>query len=255
MSGALERLKVALYYLPTRYYPWLQERRAERNIRQADLVITNSAFAREGLYRAYGVESRVAYLGVDIERFRPLGLERERFVLSVGAVHYFKGYRFLVAALGQLPDVIRPPLVIAANSVEPAERQVIAGLAERLGVDLTIRQVVDDAEMVSLYNRAAAFIYAPIMEPWGLAAVEAMACGAPVVAVREGGVRESVLDGQTGLLADRDEAAFASALAEVLARPSLARELGRNAASYARQRYTWDRTVDRLEQLLAEVTR
>ena len=102
-----------------------------------------------------------------------------------------------------LPVTLRLPLVIAANSGDPAERARLERLARDLGVTLTIRQVLDDAEMLSLYNRAAAFVYTPIMEPWGLAAVEAMACGAPVVAVREGGLRESVQDGVTGLLTPR----------------------------------------------------
>lgn len=246
----LKRLKGAYYYLPTHVYPYLRERRAAQNICRAHLVVTNSVFAREGLFRAYGVQSKVVYLGVDVERFRPLGLPRESFILSAGAVHYFKGYRFLISALGRLGEKHRPELVIAANSSDADERRIIESMAARMNVRLTIRRVQDDQEMLQLYNRAAAFVYTPIMEPWGLAIVEAMACGAPVVAVREGGIRESVLDGQTGLLVERDEADFADAVHKILTSSSLAQDLGRNAADYVRQHFTWERTVDRLEQLL-----
>lgn len=252
LRGA-ERFKRVYYALPVRGYPWLRERRAAQNIRAAERVLTNSHSAQSTLRAAYGIESQVCYLGVDTERFRPLGVMRETFVLSVGAVHYFKGYRFLVAALGQLPTAQRPPLLIVANSESLDERAVLEGLAEQHQVSLTIVRVTDDEALVSLYNRAAAFVYTPIMEPWGLTAVEAMACGTPVVAVAEGGVRESVDDGETGLLTSRDAAAFAAALARVLADKSLAARLGAAGVERVKQLFTWERTVDHLEQHLLEV--
>jgi len=252
-SSITERLKQAYYALPVWGYPRLRERRAAQNIRAAERVLTNSCSAQSTLRAAYGIESQVCYLGVDTERFRPLGVTREAFVLSVGAVHYFKGYRFLITALGQLPAALRPPLLIAANSESPDERAILEALAEQHQVSLTIVRITDDDALVSLYNRAAAFVYTPIMEPWGLTAVEAMACGAPVVAVAEGGVRESVNDGETGLLTPRDTAAFAAALARVLADKSLAAQLGAAGVERVKQLFTWERTVDHLEQHLVGV--
>ena len=201
------------------------------------------------------MKSHVCYLGVDVTRFRPLGLPREAFVLSVGAVHYHKGYRFLIQALAKLPEKQRPPLVIAANSVEPAELQVLQALATQLRVTLTVCSVSDEAEMAVLYNRAAAFVYCPIREPWGLAAVEAMACGTPVVAVGEGGVAESLVDGKTGLLTNRDAEAFATTLGRVLSDQGLAERLGMGGVARARAHLTWESTVDRLETHFQEVVK
>jgi glycosyltransferase involved in cell wall biosynthesis len=248
-----ERLKRAYYALPVRGYPWLRERRAAQNIREADRLLTNSRSAQNTLRAAYGIESRVCYLGVDTEKFRPLGVAREAFVLSVGAVHYFKGYRFLITALGQVPAALRPPLLIAANSESSDERAFLEALAKQHQVSLTIVRITDDESLVSLYNRAAAFVYTPIMEPWGLTVVEAMACGAPVVAVAEGGVRESISDGETGLLAPRDIAAFVAALARVLTDESLATQLGAAGVERVKQLFTWERTADNLEQHLLRV--
>lgn len=255
VAGVTAQIK-HLYYAPARgTYPWLRFRQAGRNLAAASRVLTNSRFAAAELREAFGVASQVCYLGVDGAQFRPLGLPRERFVLSVGAVHPHKGYRFLVRALARLPEAERPPLVIAANSVEPAELHALQALAAGLGVRFTVQRVADASEMAALYNRAAAFIYAPIREPWGLAAVEAMACGAPVVAVAEGGVAESVADGESGLLTPRDEDAFASALARVLADPALVRRLGAGGVEQARTCFTWEQTVDRLEAHFEELVR
>ena len=250
VSGLWQRARSAYYAVPKRFYPWLRERRATRNIRHADLVLTNSYFAREGLFRIYGVDSRVCYLGVDTVRFRPLRGDREPFLLSVGSVAYIKGYRFLIKALGRLPPDQRMPLVIAANSSRLAERQLIEELAREEGVDLSVRCVMDDEKLVALYNRASAFVYTPIMEPLGLAVLEAMACGAPVVAVREGGLRETVLSGHTGLLVDRDVEAFASALSRMLTNKSHAEKMGRTAVEIAHSLWRWDQTCDRLESQL-----
>lgn len=251
--GLLAAAKRA-YYTPARdVYPRLRFRQARRNLRAADLVLTNSRFAAAELAESFGVASEVCYLGVDEAQFQPLGLLRERFVLSVGAVHPHKGYRFLVRALARLPLADRPPLVIAANSIEPAEWEALRQSAASLGVQLTVRNVSDATGMTALYNRAAAFVYAPIREPWGLAAVEAMAGGTPVVAVAEGGVAESVADGESGLLTPRDEDAFASALGRILAEPALAGRLAAGGVARARSRFTWEHTVDCLEAHFEEV--
>jgi len=249
--GVLEGAKRAYYAAPRALYPWLLTREARQNIECATLVATNSQFSVESLFRVYGVGSRVCFYGIDSSTFRPMGLERDGFVLSVGALHVYKGYRFLVRALGRIPSAKRPRLLIAANSTEPDERTIIEALASEHGVPLAITCVRDDEELARLYNRAAAFVYAPVMEPWGLAPVEAMACGTPVVAVAEGGVRESVVHGETGLLTERDEREFAGALSAVLADAGLARRLGTAGLSRARGLFTWHRTVDRVEELMA----
>ncbi len=114
-------------------------------------------------------------------------------MLAVGALHYMKGYRFLISALGQMPAQRRPALVIAANSAEAAEQAVVTELAARLGVPLRVENVRDDACMVELYRTARVFVYTPIEEALGLAPLEAMACGTPVVAVGEAGISETVL--------------------------------------------------------------
>lgn len=245
-----------MYYGPARrYFPRLRLRQAGQNLRAAREILTNSNFAAMELNQAFGIPAEVCYLGVDAACFRPMGLPRERFALSVGAVHPHKGYRFLIESLGRLPERRRPPLIIAANSSEPAELQAIRALAASKGVALTVRSVGNAAEIAALYNRAAVFVYCPIREPWGLAAVEAMACGTPIVAVAEGGVAESCVHGETGLLVERDEVAFADALNRVLTDPALGAQLGASGVVRVHARFTWERTAEEIEKHLSAIAR
>lgn len=250
-----DKIKAAYYAPAHRHFPSLRFRQAGQNLHAARKVLTNSKFAAAELNEAFGIAADVCYLGVDTACFRPMGLPRERFVLSVGAVHPHKGYRFLIESLARLPERRRPPLVIAANSSEPAELQAIQTLAANRDVALTVQSVRNAEEMAALYNCAPVFVYCPVREPWGLAAVEAMACGTPVVAVSEGGVAESCVHGETGLLVERDEAAFADALNRVLSDPALGAQLGAGGVVRVQTRFTWDRTVEEIEKHLSAITR
>ena len=220
------------------------------SVAAARVVLANSVFSHESILRAYGRPARVVYLGVDAERFRPSGVARAPFVLSVGALHPAKGFEFIVGALGRLPAERRPRLVIASDRGYGVLRDALERHARARGVELEIRTRVTDAELVELFGRASAVGYAPYLEPFGLVTLEAMACGTPVVAVAEGGVRESVEHGVSGLLVPRDESAFAAAVAEVLGDAALASRLGRAGRAAVQERWTWAASCRQLEQAL-----
>jgi len=99
---------------------------------------------------------------------------------------------------------------------------------------------------VELYNRARLFLYAPYLEPFGLAPLEAMACGTPVVAVREGGVRETVIHGETGLLTERDEHAFSETVKELLQNVKKRRSMSTRAIRTVREFWTLPLAAKRL---------
>jgi glycosyltransferase involved in cell wall biosynthesis len=230
--------------------------RADRsNVRSATLVLVNSYFSRETIYRIYDIPPRVCYLGVDVDAFRPLAKEREPYVLSVGAVTPIKGFDFLIQSLALIPARLRPPLVIVGNYVDPDEGPYLEKLACGLGVKVRFHSLIEEAELVELYNRACITLYAPVLEPFGLVPLESMACGTPVVGVAEGGVRETIQHGDTGLLTDREPAQFAQAIQELLSNPLLADEMGRRGASHVQDHWSWDASVARLESHLESVAR
>jgi glycosyltransferase involved in cell wall biosynthesis len=157
--------------------------------------------------------------------------------------------------LGQVAAQLRPKLVIVSNYQEPAERVYLEQLAAHHQVQLILRTLVPNEELVRLYNVAKMVVYAPILEPFGLVPLEAMACGTPVVAVREGGVHESVVHERTGLLVERDAQAFALAVERLLQDDELAVRLGRQARDYTVAKWTWDQAIQKLEAQLLSVVK
>lgn len=218
----------------------------QQNVKYATLLLTNSFYSAESIYRAYGLRATVSYLGVNIVKFRPLNIQRENMVLSVGAISPLKGYDFLIEAIACLPETTRPSLLIVGNTASTGELNYLGFLAAQMGVKVDFRINVTEEELVEVYNKARAFVYAPILEPFGLAPLEAMACETPVVAVKEGGVRESIIDGVTGLLSPRQPRIFAQLLKRVLTDSRYTQTLGANGRDEVMRFWTWEKAYKRL---------
>jgi glycosyltransferase involved in cell wall biosynthesis len=220
------------------------------NARAAGKVLVNSQFMAEAVSQVYEVTTAVSYHGVDLEQFRPLPIQKENVVVSAGSLTPLKGFDFLIRALAYFPAERRPTLAIASNFQNPQERSYLEEVARGLGVKVDLLDNVTDCELVKLYNQAKVVVYAPIREPFGLVPLEAMACATPVVAVKEGGICETVIDNQTGFLVERDPFRFAVAVQQLVDNPSLARQFGSNGRELVLGRWTWDRAAASLESHL-----
>lgn len=226
-----------------------------RNAGSYDRILVNSNFSRESVLRAYGLDADVCYLGIDAERFAFRETPREPFVIGLGAFGLSKNPEFVVRAIGTMPEATRPPLVWVANLVDEVYRAPVEALARNLGVELQVRQYVPDAELLDLLNRATAMAYAPRLEPFGYAPLEANACGLPAVAVSEGGVKETVVDGVNGIVVPHRPEAMGAALSRLLSDPEGARAMGRRAAAHVREAWTLERATNELERNLREIAR
>lgn len=227
----------------------LQAKQEWINIRACDEVLVNSYFSRESVRRIYGVDSKVCYLGIDTSLFRDLALERERIIVGLGAFYSNKGIDLALKAVALLAHP-RPRLVWIANSVSVSYRAEMDKLADSLGVDLTVKEGISNDELVTILNTAALFVYTSRLEPFGLAPLEANACGLPVVAVAEGGIRETIKDGFNGFLVDPEPTAIAEAAKLLLQNPDLTRQISQQAAAHVRQNWNLEGCVDRLENVL-----
>ena len=218
----------------------------KRNCAFARYVVTNSYFSREAILRAYGLNSFVSYLGVDTDIFRPLSLPRQDYVLSVGSFEPLKGYEFLVRSFSRIPADKRPKWIIVSNTIDEGYLRYIREVAAQVGVNLEVRNMIADEDLVRLYNQAKMLVHASFLEPFGLTALEAMACGTPVVAVKEGGIRESVIDNETGLLLERDEGSFAQQVTDLLQDHESREKMGQRAMEAIQRFWTLDQATDRL---------
>jgi glycosyltransferase involved in cell wall biosynthesis len=209
----------------------------------ADLVLAPSEFVAQRL-RAQGVRRPIEVLptGIDMDRFRPgsraaarevLGLAAtDRVLLYVGRLDREKNLEFLLDAVARVSAPRVRLLLVGRGTQATALRRAVA--ARALGERVEFRGGIPPDGLAPYYRAADAFVFASTSETQGLAVLEAMACGLPVVAVRASGIEEVVVEGVSGLLVPEDPAAFAAAVIQVLVDADLAAKLaigGREAAS------------------------
>ncbi|MCC6848923.1 MAG: glycosyltransferase [Deltaproteobacteria bacterium] len=215
--------------------------------REVDAVIAISEGVRAALV-ASGIDAARIHLvpsGVEAARFAagPRAAARARLALGdrtwvlavVGALEERKGHDVLLDALARDPDPGHVVLIAGDGTRAPALRARAAalGLADR------VRFLGRVEDVAPLLAAADALVMPSRREGLGVAALEAMAAGLPVVASRVGGLPEAVVDGETGLLVPPgDAAALAAALARLAADPALAGRLGAGGAARAAARFS-----------------
>ncbi len=215
-----------------------------------DEILVNSFFSRESVLRAFGIDSTVCYLGVDTAKFVNQNKRREPFVVSVGALTPAKNADFLVQAVGKVPATLRPKLVLIANSIDSQYLDHVRRLAGQLEVVVELKHRIEDAELIDILNRARLMIYAPRLEPFGYAPLEANACGLPVIAVAEGGVRETIQDGVSGILVEHEPQNMAEAIERLLKDDVLHQRLSQQAVEWVRAKFSLPSSIDKIEQRL-----
>jgi glycosyltransferase involved in cell wall biosynthesis len=194
---------------------------------RVDRFLANSRYVAGRIARYYNRHASVLYPPVDTAFFTPGGLPPAPYFLVVSALVPYKRIDVAILAARRLGARLR----IAGTGPDEARLRALAGdTVEFLGS-------VDGGALRDLYRRAQALVL-PGEEDFGIAPVEAMACGRPVVALGRGGATETVEPGVTGLLVDEPEpAAFAAAM-DAAARQTWASEaLASRAAAFAPDRF------------------
>ncbi|HXH84796.1 MAG TPA: glycosyltransferase [Candidatus Tectomicrobia bacterium] len=253
MFHTLGRLKNAAGRLDDRE-PVVRVRDEERIVAEADRVIAATAVERAHLATHYGADlERVAVVpcGVDTDLFAPgdrdaarsaLGLDAGPLALYVGRLTPIKGLETLLDALARLPRAAGL-LVVGGDVDEPVDGHVQALRARvaRLGLAERVRFVGPQPQpaLRDWYRAADVVVLPSYYESFGMVAMEAMACGRPVIASRVGGLQTTVLDEVTGVLVpDQDPVALAAAVGRLLGDPGLRRRLGREGVRWA-ARHRW----------------
>jgi glycosyltransferase involved in cell wall biosynthesis len=176
----------------------------------------------------------------------PLEL-RDPLLLAVCRLAPQKGLETAVRALAELPDATL--LVLG----EGPDRPALEGLADSLGVRNRLVLPGRVGDVAALYRRAAVVVHPARWEGFGLAMLEAMLAGKPVVATRAGSAPELVADGETGVLVPVDDAAaLAEAAGSLLADPARAEAMGRAGLARARSEFSVGRMAERTADVYLE---
>ena len=239
--------------VPSKFTTHTINRRDIMDTKHAHLILANSYYSKEIIFQRYGCHSKVCYPGVDCSTFGQSTLPVEPMVLSAGRIVRAKQHHMVIEGVALIERTQRPRVVIATPEhierlEDPCYREELIQLAKDRDVDLTVRYRPSQPELAGLYSQALAVVAVSIMEPFGLVAIEAMASGTPVIGIKEAAIRESVIDGVTGILVDRDAGQIAAAITQLQQHQERRAEMGRQAFQHVRAHWTWERTVERYEE-------
>ena len=235
---------------------------------QADLLIASTEDERADLVRLYGANpDHVAVVppGVDLSMFQPIdrdearrtiGYGAGRLLLFVGRLERLKGVEVAIRALALLRDRAHDDvrlLILGEDSRDgdESEKDRLKELAAAAGVRDRVDFLgsVAHHELPFFYSAADVCVMPSYSESFGLVALEAQACGRPVVGSGVSGLRSVVRDEVSGYLLDsHDPAMYAERMGRLLNNPELAQQMGRRGRLLA-QRFSWTRTADRLQSL------
>lgn len=263
----------ALTKMRARVGEWEPEYRIEgerKVIADADATIVSTEQERSDLIRLYGANPariRVVSAGVDTQLFQPmekatarraLGFAQEKIVLSVGRVEPLKGLDILLMATAILEDKTETRVVVVGGDSEThPEAFRLRSISKTLGLEgiVTFTGAVPQDRLNVYYNAADVFVLPSYYESFGLVALEAMACGVPVIASRVGGPKNFVKSGVTGYLIDwRCPEPFAQKLDILLHNPMLRASMGRAARLHA-ETMGWEKVGQRTTDIYRSVAK
>ena len=253
-------------------------------ILDADAVIAVSSGTKDDILRAYPVDPErihVIYNGIDLHQYRRTpetsaltahGVDPAiPYVLFVGRITRQKGVTHLVDAIRYLPPETQVVLCAGAPDTPEIAVELQHKVEEARAFNprvIWIETMLTKPEAIQLYSHATVFCCPSVYEPFGIINLEAMACEAPVVASATGGIKEVVVDNETGYLVrfdqdpvtsfPRDPEKFArdlsAKLSELLADPEKCRRFGKAGRKRAEEKFSWtsiaDQTIDLYQRLI-----
>jgi D-inositol-3-phosphate glycosyltransferase len=246
-------------------------------VRFADALIAATPLEQEQLEQLYGAPSeciRIIPPGVDTSRFHPIPVDHAkerigicpdtRMILFVGRIEPLKGIDQLLKAIvrvverhPELRDGLCVPIIGGdPNQIHEDDEMIrLQALREELGIEDVVTFLGSkDQDTLQYYYSAAEMVVMPSdYESFGMVALEAMACGTPVIASDVGGLAFLVRDGRTGFrVPARDTEALAAKITLLLTDELRRRRIGQRAACWA-ESYAWSTIADRIEGVYAEL--
>ena len=235
----------------------------------SDVVVANSENEQEQLHHLYGANVdrvEIVPLGVEQALFSPgnpnaakdaLGLPTGPILLFIGRLQSLKGVDVAISTLRAMDHENATLVIVGGASGQEGSlyESEIRNLANNLPAGKKVAFIPPQPHhILSTYYRAADIVIVPSRsESFGLVALEAAACGVPVVASSVGGLQNLIEDGKTGLLIEGwDPVEYAQAVDYLLSNPFKTTEIAMNAVDRA-QTYTWGQTATRLQEIYQSV--
>jgi len=243
--------------------------------RACEQVIATTPLQVDMIVNDYGAPASLVHMippGYDDNRFFPVSASsreaiRQRLgykgkvVLAIGRLARNKGYDLLIDAFSvvasRIPDAVLH-LAVGGTQLNENETRILNDLRAQVGMlkledRVKFSGFVADDELSDHYRAADAFVLSSRYEPFGMTAIEAMACGTPTIITTHGGLYRAVTYGRHALYADAfDREDLGISIVKVLRHPRLANRLARMGAHKARSLFTWTGIAQQLTSLIEE---
>ncbi len=241
--------------LPVGALVWLAERPIGRIYRNTPFQSVSDSTTQDLVQRGIPRQNiRIIYNGVDTQRLTPDSRSRSTTPLFsyLGRIKKYKRVDLVIRAFAKLNSPGARLEIAGSGDHRPALERLVASF--KLGDSVTFLGWVSEEDKLALLRRSWATVLASPKEGWGISNLESAACGTPVIAVNSAGVRESVVDGETGYLVPPSPTAISEKMSELIANFSLVESLGNAGRKFA-ERFTWDCAAEETEADLEAIIR
>ena len=244
---------------------WKLSKLEKQAAEKSNLIITISKYTQNKIIQLYEIEKekiRIVPNGVDIKKFRPLknqnrikkqmGVNNQYCVLFVGRLIPRKGLSFLVQAAKQIvKEEEQTRFVIVGDG--PQRSQLIYNLEKnRILKNFIFLGDVKDEILPLIYNCADVFVFPSIQEGQGIALLEAQATSKPVITFNTGGVREAIINQETGLLVEPNSDELANAVLKLLKNEELRNKMGKKGREFVSKYFSWNNNAKKLLEIYKE---
>ena len=245
---------------------WKLSKLEKQAAEKANIIITISKYTQNKIIQLYEIEKekiRIVPNGVDIQKFKPLknqstikrqiGINNRQCVLFVGRLIPRKGLSFLVqAAKHIIKEKEQTAFVIVGDG--PQKNQLIAYLEKnRIRKNFIFLGDIKDEILPLIYNCAEVFVFPSVQEGQGIALLEAQAVSKPVITFNTGGVRETILNQETGLLVEPNSKELANAIIKLLKNEEMRNKMGKKGREFVSKNFSWEKSAKKLLETYKEV--
>lgn len=230
-------------YAPLRV---LERRTNRRIVKACSVVLSSSRYMANLISDVYNRPVVPEKCGVSPEFRCNSTDERKNYIISVGSLIPGKGHDLTIKGLGQ--SELNLDVVIVTHRPNQGEIERLSDIAFQAGVKVFFEFGISDSQLANLYQGAVFTSYLATLEPFGLVSIESQACGTPALVSREGGLIETILDGQTGLSVPRNVDEVASAMIQISSWAAI-RET-RQACCEFGQSWSWEETAESVSRHL-----
>lgn len=197
-----------------------------RQSKNPDYIISNSLYVKQWVKETYGLDTYVIYPPVDLSNFS-LKTTKSEFYVAVGRLEPYKRFDLVVDAF----NLLEKELVVIGDGSQ------LKTLKKMANANIKFLGFLDSTNISKYVSTAKGFIHAGI-EDFGIAPIEAQACGTPVVGYNKGGLKETVIDGVTGILFDKqDSKSIQEAILKFEHTSFVAENIREHALKYSKQRF------------------